>query len=1164
MHTVVIVGGTAAEREVVVEAFGQAHILATAAEHLDPGARPHLLVITGSDAYALVREARSAPHLTDVPILVALPEVLESADSLDHDHGHGYGFDHRPDHSHDLDSDSGPALDHGHGHGHGNDPLLERSGRPPLMGPLGEHLLDHLLDPASAPYRIGRRSAVSVASATAAASSSDPAAAPDPAVQRMLDGSESVDRAFDAVIRAATVDTSEPIEVSDDAVEEILVEEPSGPMAVADKSGRMRAPQLAPLPAIARSSAPLRHSSSPLVAEPVGSTYVVGGLGHDDSEEMTGEHARARTATSTLSGRAYGNPMQLIDALLDAGASDVLRWPLPPRLLRNRAEMLLTVSRRVDLGPIPSELVRVNDVLTQHGDDADALVSVLEVLQEALQFERASLIAYIEGSDHGFVIAATDAPTRRQFTLAMAEYPEISHAMKSGAPVLIDDVLTHPLTMRLGAMLAERGVRGSAVLPVQWRGRLLGVILLRRSTPGVSHVAGRGIELAQLITSITAAHLRHGAVLASLREQTHRISRDRYEAERRLRGIDSLKEHFEAGTDGVVVLDNGGRVLFVNRAAERITGFARDGLIGSMLTELAPFEQRAQIEDAAAQVLAGTNVAPFDLSLDTTQHNPVRVSVSTSTVLAGTGAAIFSFRDVTAERKLENELRSTKEFLERLIDSTVDAIIAADLHGTIILFNQGAERLFGLRAEDMIGKRPVWDLYDKSAARQIMRMLRSNAYGGGGRLDATRREVKSRGGEQVPVSMTAAIIYEGGEEVATVGILTDLRERIRMEQRLAQAQRQLQLTEKQALVAELAGAAAHELNQPLTSILGYCELLKRQSPADATHMRAVGIISGQSERMAAIVKKIGRLTKYETTDYMGERILDLDRAADDSGLVVDPVEEGKTGEFTAVLPGGLAQVLGSGDFDLVWPGGVGSPLARSSDLMPVASGMTAGTRPERSRELAADEDPGEAVSDAVVAEEASVSLSYSLSTSLTKTMLRAIGGGDGAGDDDGESEQTSPGTSASGLPLGSPGGAAAGGPKRAPKDVSDDAPDDASAKLASGVASGSGPSRSPTDGGVSAVPSEISEGAATAARGSPLPIATNATPSPTSKAAPGAVAKAASLVSLSLSPAAMAALAAATAPAAPAAPAAAPANPALPSGAPDADLLVEETKPRGK
>jgi PAS domain S-box-containing protein len=352
------------------------------------------------------------------------------------------------------------------------------------------------------------------------------------------------------------------------------------------------------------------------------------------------------------------------------------------------------------------------------------------------------------------------------------------------------------------------------------------------------------------------------------------------------------------------VLDHAGRILFLNRAAERITGFARDGLLGGELIDLVGNDQRSQISDTVSRVLAGVNVDAFDLQLSTTSGAPVWVSVSTSTVLAGTGAVILAFRDVTAERGLEHELRSTKEFLERLIDSTVDAIIAADLRGQIILFNQGAERLFGYRARDVIGKISVWELYEPNAAKQIMRMLRSTSYGGVGRLEQTRREVRIASGEFVPVSMTASTLYEGEREVATVGILTDLRERIRMEQRLLDAQQKLQLSEKQALVAELAGAAAHELNQPLTSIMGYAGLITRQSTAGAGHLRGIAGILSEAERMAGIVKKIGRITKYETTDYVGTaRMLDLERAAPDSDTAI-PItgDEVQTGEFPPVAP----------------------------------------------------------------------------------------------------------------------------------------------------------------------------------------------------------------------------------------------------------------------
>lgn len=603
-------------------------------------------------------------------------------------------------------------------------------------------------------------------------------------------------------------------------------------------------------------------------------------------------------------------PPTAVAEALTAGATDVARTPVQPQLLAARCRNLCKLGKKDAIAA--QTLARINEVLTEDGDDAEALVHVLMITASVLGFDRASLVAHVEGSDRAFVIAASDAEPRQRFTVAIAEYPEIAETIRTLSPLLVDDVVFHPLTRSIADQLSSRGVRGIAVFPVQWRGRALGAILLRKRAPGVQHVGAKGTELGKLIASITAAHLRHGAVLESLRDQTLRISRARYEAERRLRGIDSLKEHFEAGADGVVVLDDAGRILFVNRAAERLTGFARDGLLGSELVDLVGKGHRSQISDTVSRVLAGVNVDAFDLQLSTTSGAPVCVSVSTSTVLAGTGAVILAFRDVTAERDLAHELRSTKEFLERLIDSAVDAIIAADLHGRIILFNQGAERLFGYRARDVIGKIPVWELYGSGGAQQVMRMLRSTSYGGVGRLEQTRREVRVAGGEVVPVSLTASTLYEGEREVATVGILTDLRERIRMEQRLLDAQQKLQLSEKQALVAELAGAAAHELNQPLTSILWSAGMLQPLSSPDPKFLRAISVILSESERMAGIVKKIGKITKYETTDYVGgARMLDLERAASESnpGIAMTSADEITTGEFRAVPPPGALPLI---------------------------------------------------------------------------------------------------------------------------------------------------------------------------------------------------------------------------------------------------------------
>ena len=219
------------------------------------------------------------------------------------------------------------------------------------------------------------------------------------------------------------------------------------------------------------------------------------------------------------------------------------------------------------------------------------------------------------------------------------------------------------------------------------------------------------------------------------------------------------------------------------------------------------------------------------------------------------------------------------------------------MRGNVILFNPGAERIYNRSADDVIGRLNVAKLYEKGVARQIMRMLRSASYGGVGRLEPTRREVLSADHGLVPVNMTASIIYEDDREVATVGIFSDLRDRIRIEQRLLQAQEKLQLTEKQAMLAELAGAAAHELNQPLTSVMGYAELLYKKMGPDGSHARAMRKIVAESARMAEIVKKIGRITHYETKSYVGSaQILDLERAAEHTGPIEVAVGEDETGE----------------------------------------------------------------------------------------------------------------------------------------------------------------------------------------------------------------------------------------------------------------------------
>jgi PAS domain S-box-containing protein len=270
----------------------------------------------------------------------------------------------------------------------------------------------------------------------------------------------------------------------------------------------------------------------------------------------------------------------------------------------------------------------------------------------------------------------------------------------------------------------------------------------------------------------------------------------------------------------------------------------------------------------------------IDLAIKTVKGRRLTLAVNASALHERGSAAILSFRDVTAHRQLEEELRQTKDFLERLIDSSVDGIIASDMKGKVILFNKGAEALCGFGADEALARLNVADLYPKGVARDVMTRLRSPDFGGVGRLNVIRQDLLNRKGEPVPVNMTASIIYEGGREIATVGIFTDLRDRVKLERKLSDVESRLEESEKNAVIVALAGTAAHELNQPLTSVMGYAELLRRKLNEEDFAYRPVEIIYREAERMAEIVRKIGRITRYETKTYVGSaEIVDLDKAS---------------------------------------------------------------------------------------------------------------------------------------------------------------------------------------------------------------------------------------------------------------------------------------------
>jgi PAS domain S-box-containing protein len=492
---------------------------------------------------------------------------------------------------------------------------------------------------------------------------------------------------------------------------------------------------------------------------------------------------------------------------------------------------------------------------------------------------RASLVVLDEQREAGFVIAASDDAGLRELRIELSRYPEIRECVRTGQPVLVEDVPSHPLLEGVKVQVAGRGVHAIVALPLSVGGKVLGVLLLRASAER-PQFEKREIDFLATVAHATAVALRNARLLETERGQTAREKSARIAAEERASQLQRYESYFASMSEGIAILDEKACLLLLNPAGAGMLDVSQAEALGRHINALTNPTDDGVLMDVLWSISRGEVRREIDLAARTVAGRKVTLSVCAAPIHEGAASSIVSFRDVTVQRQMAEELRHTKEFLERLIDSSVDAIIAADLSGKVILFNKGAEQVTGYAAEEALAALKVDGLYPPGIAREVMTRLRSNDEGGRGRLTVTRQELINKAGERVPVNMTAAILYEGERETATVGVYTDLRDKLQLERKLSDAETRLEESERNAVIVALAGTAAHELNQPLTSVMGYAELLKRRLKEADFAFRPVDIIYREAERMAEIVRKIGKITRYETKSYIGQaKILDLDKAS---------------------------------------------------------------------------------------------------------------------------------------------------------------------------------------------------------------------------------------------------------------------------------------------
>ncbi|MDY6934415.1 MAG: PAS domain S-box protein [Spirochaetota bacterium] len=344
----------------------------------------------------------------------------------------------------------------------------------------------------------------------------------------------------------------------------------------------------------------------------------------------------------------------------------------------------------------------------------------------------------------------------------------------------------------------------------------------------------------------------------------------------------------EMGDDGIIVFDENYRIEFANTMATDITGFQAEKLIGMDFNLLLNKTERKFLADMHSEVGEDENrrvCVEMEMNTATGKSKEVEVCITIAKGEEG-GVKTYAYtRDITHRKKMEREIREVNQFLSKLIESSLDSIIVTDMEGNILIFNKGAEELLGYRADEVIGRMNIRNIYPPGVAREVMQKMRSEDYGGIGRLKFLPMIHKNKWGEMIDGNLSASIIYDDkGNEIATVGIFVDLRPRIKMEKQLRDIQLQLLQSEKLAAMGRLTSQIAHELNNPIYGIMNTLELLKTEIQPNSKRRKILDMSLSETERVSEMLRNMLSFSKPQEEE---KRNIDINKLLEDILLILE-------------------------------------------------------------------------------------------------------------------------------------------------------------------------------------------------------------------------------------------------------------------------------------
>ncbi|MBA3259855.1 MAG: PAS domain S-box protein [Gemmatimonadales bacterium] len=322
---------------------------------------------------------------------------------------------------------------------------------------------------------------------------------------------------------------------------------------------------------------------------------------------------------------------------------------------------------------------------------------------------------------------------------------------------------------------------------------------------------------------------------------------------------------------GIFQTDPAGGCLYVNRRWREMTGLTDQEAMGhGWASALHPDDRAWLFETWSRRALTAE---PFLLEYRY-RHRDGRVLwvVGSATPLRDANGTLAGYlgsvTDITERRSAEEALQEAHAHLQALLEACPLAIVEVDGGGRVVSWSPAAERLFGWRFDEVIGR----DLPVVPEEKQgEFGWLRARASTADPVMDFETYR-RRRDGTRVEVSLSVAPVHGTAPDSARyLGLYTDITPRKRIERELERSRELLREAQKMEAVGRLAGGIAHDFNNLLTAILGYCELLGDEVEGPAAEM--VQEIRRGSERAALLT---GQLLAFSRKQILQPVVLDLE------------------------------------------------------------------------------------------------------------------------------------------------------------------------------------------------------------------------------------------------------------------------------------------------